>query len=269
MKYHNNLIKISDFSKLCEVSKQTLIYYHKIELFYPYFINEKGYRFYTLEQHNLIYLIKTLKDLGTPLEEIKEYINNRNSKEFLTLLEKNKEKVENQIKSLEIISKAIGAGVNRLKFVEENKFNESKPKIEYLKENYISISEISLTEKSLDIVHGINELNEIAKKLKIKLFDINAIVKKENLLKGIFNISYLYISDTKKDKNSIIKPEGNYAVIYHQGSFEDTYKSYEKLFKFIKSQNYKIKGDSYEENLLDFKTENSNNFLIKISILIE
>ncbi len=234
MKHHNNLIKISDISKLCEVSKQTLIYYHKIGLFSPYFINDKGYRFYTLEQHNLLYLIKTLKNLGTPLEEIKEYIKNRNSKEFLTLLEKNKKKVEEQIKSLESISKSIGDGMERLKTGEENRTENNIPKIEYSNEDYIYLTKVSKTEKSLDIVHGMNELNEVAKKLKIKFMDVHAIVTKEDMSNNNFNISYLYITGTKKNRKSILKPEGNYAVIYHKGSFEDTYKSYDKLLNFIK-----------------------------------
>ncbi|WP_297488933.1 MerR family transcriptional regulator [uncultured Cetobacterium sp.] len=269
MKQHNNLIKISDFSRLCNISKQTLIYYHKIELFFPYFINEKGYRFYTLEQHNILSLIKTLKEIGTPLEEIKEYINKRNSKEFLLLLERNKQKVEEQIKSLESISKSINEGMDRLRLGEKNRLKNETPKIEYLEKEYIDVSEISSTKKSLDIVHGINELNDIAKNLKINFLNIHAIVKKENILNNNFEISYLYINHLKKSKNSIEKPKGKYAVIYHQGSFEDTFKSYSKLLAFIKKENYEIKSDSYEETVLDFKTENTNNFLIKISINIK
>ncbi len=267
MNYHNNLIKISDFSKLCEISRQTLIYYDRIGLFHPYYINEKGYRFYILEQYNLLYLIKNLKEHGTPLEEIKEYINNRNSKELLTLLEKNKKKIENQIKDLESISKSISYGMERLKQGEENRVGKNIPRIEIVEKDYIHVSKISV-EKSGDIIRGINELNGVAERLQTKLLYVHGLVERENLKKHDFKITYFYISGDKKDRNVIEKPAGKYAVIYHQGSYDDLYKSYEKLLSFIKENNYEIKGNSYEENFLDFKTENVNNFLVKVSIFI-
>ena len=101
--------------------------------------------------------------------------------------------------------------------------------------------------------------------------NIHGIVKKSKLLNNSqdFDISHLYIKTYKKNNQSIIKPQGKYVVIYHKGSFDETYKSYEKLLTFIKINNLEIKGDSYEETVLDIKTEKEDVFLDKISIYID
>lgn len=41
---------ISEMASIHGVSRQTLIYYDKIELFQPVHIDENGYRFYAAEQ---------------------------------------------------------------------------------------------------------------------------------------------------------------------------------------------------------------------------
>lgn len=270
MNYHNELIKISDFSKLCGVSKQTLIYYDKIGLFSPHFVNEKGYRFYTLEQFSLLGLIKTLKDLETPLEEIKIYINNKNSENFMELLKRKKNQLEEKISSLKSISKAIDKGMDILDEGRSNLAQVGRCQIELHEMEYISVSSLPGCKDSFNFVKSINELNRIAEDLRIKMPNIHGLVKKAALkdLNESFDIDALYIKNESMNKESVIKPKGRYAVIYHQGTFDETYKSYKKLLSFIKDEGYQIQGDSYEETLLDIKTENNDIFLIKLSIFI-
>lgn len=59
-----NQIPISEFASLTNVSRQTLIYYDKINLFKPDYKNEIGYRYYSIKQIELISVITLLKELG-------------------------------------------------------------------------------------------------------------------------------------------------------------------------------------------------------------
>jgi len=68
------------------VSKQTLIYYDKIGIFHPNYKDKKGYRFYTLSQLDAFNVIAMLRELGTPLRDIKEYLENKSTYSFIELL---------------------------------------------------------------------------------------------------------------------------------------------------------------------------------------
>ncbi len=67
-------LRTAAFAALAGVNKKTLHYYDEIGLFRPAYVNEKGYRFYSLFQLDQLALIVTLKDLGVPLREIRDYL---------------------------------------------------------------------------------------------------------------------------------------------------------------------------------------------------
>ena len=65
------MFKISDFSKLSQVSMRTLRYYDEIGLLKPVHVDEDtGYRYYLVEQLSRLQRILALKDLGFELAQI-------------------------------------------------------------------------------------------------------------------------------------------------------------------------------------------------------
>ncbi len=54
---YENLLNPNEFSSISGVSKQTLLFYEKKNVFKPIFKNEKGFRFYSLEQLDIITLL--------------------------------------------------------------------------------------------------------------------------------------------------------------------------------------------------------------------
>lgn len=64
---------IGEVSKLANVSIKALRYYDKIDLFKPAYVDpDTSYRYYTDSQLVHLDLIKSLKYIGTPLEEMKK-----------------------------------------------------------------------------------------------------------------------------------------------------------------------------------------------------
>lgn len=80
-------LTISEFSRISEVSRQSLIFYDKIGLFSPKLIGGNGYRYYSHEQIYMIFVINILKELGTPLRTIKAYMQNITPTDAIGLLE--------------------------------------------------------------------------------------------------------------------------------------------------------------------------------------
>ena len=72
-----------EFAKLCKVNKKTLFYYDEINLFKPEKVLSNGYRYYSTYQLETFNVIFTLKDLGMPLKEIKDFMDKRNAKNII------------------------------------------------------------------------------------------------------------------------------------------------------------------------------------------
>ena len=75
MKY----LSVSEFANMFNVSRQTLIYYDKIDLFKPCEVDPKtGYRKYTYNQFSQFSFIKFLRSLGFSIEKIKDLLSHDN-----------------------------------------------------------------------------------------------------------------------------------------------------------------------------------------------
>ena len=83
--HFQNKISTGTFAKLCGVPKKTLLYYDEIGLFQPDHIAENGYRYYSYRQFEVLSVILALREIGMPLKEIKEYIDNRNPENMIRL----------------------------------------------------------------------------------------------------------------------------------------------------------------------------------------
>ena len=69
------MLKIGEFSRLSQVTVNTLRHYDDIDLFKPAEIDRfTGYRYYALEQLSDIHRIMVLKELGLSLDQIREII---------------------------------------------------------------------------------------------------------------------------------------------------------------------------------------------------
>lgn len=64
---------VSEFSKLCGIPKDTLLYYDRIDLVKPSRNPQNGYRTYSFDQLFEISFLQQLKATGTPLANIKQF----------------------------------------------------------------------------------------------------------------------------------------------------------------------------------------------------
>ena len=71
------MLKIGEFSRLCQVTVKTLRHYDNIGLLKPASIDKfTSYRFYTLEQLPRVHRIMALKEMGLSLDQIARMIDN-------------------------------------------------------------------------------------------------------------------------------------------------------------------------------------------------
>lgn len=268
-------LTISEFGRLCGVTRKTLIFYDKEGVFSPIFKDTNGYRYYSLKQYDTFNIILDLRTIGVTLEDIKLYLDERAPEKCIDLLEEENKKIKKKIEELNFISKVIN---NKIKITKEGieERNNLGVYIEEREEEYILYSNIkSNNQKDLmkDLTNFVNYCNEEGIDYG---YSIGATISAENILNKKFNACdkfFVNVSDEykkyKEDK-LLIKPKGLYAIINHRGDYYCTDKSYEKLLEYIDANGYRICGESYENSLLDyFSIKDEKDYLTEISIGVE
>lgn len=91
-------LSIGQMAQLHNLSRQTLIYYHKLGLFIPQQVDERGNRIYSAKQIPFLREICTLKSLGVPLETIRLHLSEREPERARALLEDRRQEIEENIK---------------------------------------------------------------------------------------------------------------------------------------------------------------------------
>lgn len=81
------MLKTAEFAKMCHTTKDTLIFYDRIDVFKPAFVDSKKYRYYEVRQAVQFAFLSHLRDIGFSLEEIKEFIKQPNEENFIKRLE--------------------------------------------------------------------------------------------------------------------------------------------------------------------------------------
>jgi len=94
-------LKIGDLSRLLQVSVRTLRYYEEIGLLKPCEVDDwTGYRYYHIDQMQTVGMIRSFKEAGFALDEIRELIEDGNLIPETELLKKKIEECDKQMERL-------------------------------------------------------------------------------------------------------------------------------------------------------------------------
>ncbi|MFR9019962.1 MAG: MerR family transcriptional regulator [Fusobacterium sp.] len=258
--------RIGEISRLYKISTDILRYYDKIGLMSPDFIGENGYRYYSKKQIWKLNNIRNLRNIGVGLEDIKEFLDERNINSANDIIEFQLEKVEDKIKKLTELKEELTSKLENIEFFKTFKdFNKPVlkfiPKRKFLrsKGNFRQDWEIDFELKIL------NEKTEYDNDFILTNNEIGATLSKENFLKGeylTFSESFI-INDVKGE----IIPEGYFLTIVFKGKYDESYKYYNILKKYIEENNLIVTGDIHEIYHIEIHiTENEDEFITEIQI---
>lgn len=267
--YKIKYYKIGEISRLYKISSDILRYYDKIGLVSPDFIGENGYRYYSKKQIWKLNNIRNLRNIGVGLEDIKEFLDERNISSANNIIEFQLEKIEDKIKKLEELKEELTSKLKNIEFFKTFKdFNKpilkSIPKRKFLrsKGNFKQDWEIDFELKIL------NEKTEYDSDFILTNNEIGATLSKENFLKGEYSTfsETFIINDVKGE----MMEEGYFLTIVFRGSYKESYKYYEILKKYILENNLEVIGDIYEIYHIEIHiTEDENEYITEIQIPIK
>ena len=258
-----------EFAKLLEVNKDTLLYYDKIDLFKPAGTFDNGYRYYTFDQFDQFVAIQSLRAVELPIKELKTYFDAPNILNLQQLAMEQQEKVAREIRKLHDIQFFLERTVTLTKEMGEVSFGKVLMK-------QLLAEPVVYSDEKIDWSLSMEELYEqsmpFLKKLGVKSTAAYGIVysKEDFLNKEFGGATYLFC---RLDHPSAkIKPAGHYAIIYHQGPYDEISQTetYNTLLAYVERQQLALDGDIYEEYLLhSIAAKEEKDYITKISVKVK
>ena len=114
-----------ELAKLTGISKQILLYYDKNNIFSPSFVDDNGYRYYSLSQYFSLEILITMRKLDIPLQDIMFYLKNKKSFMILKKIYTLKlHEYQDKIKQLQQYESALAKRLMRLEKIESIRLNQ-------------------------------------------------------------------------------------------------------------------------------------------------
>ncbi|SHJ15292.1 MerR family transcriptional regulator [Parasporobacterium paucivorans] len=249
-------LTISEMAKIHGISRQTLIYYDKIKLFSPSFVDANGYRYYSAEQIPLLREICFLKSIGIRLEDIKIGTNITCSDDAVDILRTQEQEIAGQIDILNKQMIQIRERIDVCKESFRDIHEEQKPSIQEFPER----KAVWLPWDDEEVTHpGIHRtLSRIWNILLDEGYLPNRYwgavlfqeyLDSENPLQNAGGCTFVP-REMKDGPNTIIFPAGKYACMSKYGMPYET-KYVQMLLQWIKENGYKVIGNIYDACIMD------------------
>ncbi|WP_138754287.1 MerR family transcriptional regulator [Paenibacillus sinopodophylli] len=263
-------LSTGQFAKLMGISKDTLFHYERLGILSPEMKADNGYRYYSMNQRDVLKVISILKELDMPLKEIKEYLNKKSPQALIVLLEKEEALLHAKIKKLNKMKKIIS---------EKKRMTEAAIQIipdqlvyEHNHEQYLVLTEADpytndesfydsmlkhekyLNSHNMDTSHTIGWMRDTTKVLANEAFSYD----------------YLYTRVSKPSHYSnYMRDKGTYLVAYHTNGYSSVSETYDRMLKFVHEEGLKLHGYFYEDVLLDdLSVRGYDEYTIQLSVLI-
>ncbi|WP_121642858.1 MerR family transcriptional regulator [Bacillus vallismortis] len=269
---------IGEVSKLANVSIKALRYYDKIDLFKPAYVDpDTSYRYYSDSQLYHLDLIKSLKYIGTPLEEMKKAQDLEMEELFAFYTEQEKQIRE----KLDFLS-ALGQTISMVK-------KRMKRQMEYpaLGEVFmLDEEETRIIQTEAEGVGPENVLNASYSKLKTFIESADGFANNSygatfsfHPYTSIDEITYRHIFTpvlTNKQISAITPdmeittiPKGRYICIAYHFSPEHYFLNLQKLIKYIADRHLTVDSDVYELLIpIHYSPKKQEEYLLEMKIRI-
>ena len=233
MQSKKDLYQIGEVARLFHLSISLLRHYDKTGLVTPEYTDpDTGYRYYSLRQFECLNTIRYLRALDMPLEEIADFLHNRDTGRIQELLSKQLVQVHKKQQELAVIEHP---------------------------ENY------------LDLEYSIREMEQGNSPASIFLGKVGVGLFYESLKAHRFkpyDFVFIILEEDDPIKGQVIHiPEITWAVIRFHGSHEQAPGFYEKLLSYFKDEGLAPESFALEMTLIDYGlTHDQSQFITEIQI---
>ena len=269
-----DLFQIGEVARMFHLSVSSLRHYEAMGLLVPEVTDpETGYRYYSTRQFEPLNTIRYLRALDMPLNEIADFLQNRDLDKMDEKLQQQKEIVIKREQELKRIERKIGNRLNQLKDARNSVLDvialttARACRLVWMEDN-LTIKEF------VDMETPIRKLEQKQKEALIFLGKVGVGIAAEQLLKGQFqqyNGIFLLLDEEDQYDGTVIHLQETPCVsVRFRGSHKEAPAQYEKLMNYIQEHNLKVAGFSREITMIDYGlTNDTEKFVTEISIPVK
>ncbi len=267
------MFKISEFAALTGLSRRQLIVYDHEDILHPAYVDElNGYRYYSVRQVNAAYTIARLREAMISLDDIRAYLTERSPEHLIEMVDKHELFLDRQIEKLMDVKRAL-----QLRRLRARRSLVAEPG---------TVKIMNVPSRNLFLWPGfpleggyrrsmpweyVRKFYEACRGQGVPGgFPLGIFVDYEQIKTRNWRQAAGFFCHLPVREYPIYYPrlEGLFAVAsdFIQKDYPECL--YEKLFSFIEENGYQICGNSYEEHLLHF-TSDDHAYLVQISIAVE
>lgn len=270
-----DLFSIGELSKYQNISKQTLIFYDKIGLFRPAYVDpNNGYRYYSANQIDYLDTILIMKKVGFSLAEIRDHMQHYDTESSLNLLKRQLTAIEAQIRELGLIRSRLSHRCAQIEQAGAYRKKDGVVTLETVGPQCILVHRVEPPFRLQEISIATKQCfaQAFEKQLPI-FFQSGVVVPLERILAGRYteaSLAFAPIEATDQAPNVQRLPAGQCATACHVGDYLSIGRSYEKLLQFCREQELEILSDSYEFCINDYiTTHDESEYITKILFYIK
>ncbi len=267
----NELLSVSEFSKITRTTRETLYHYDETGLLTPAYRGENKYRYYSIRQLALCNAIRLLIKIGLPLADIKEMIEKRTPE----LVE---EKLTHQVDELSIRKEKLNQALvlldTILQTIQSGKASVQDPiVIQSLPAENIMLGRLNDYSKGKTDYSALYDFYQDAQDICSDIeFDLQYPVwgfySMERVKNRDFRYPDRYYFHNPKGKDQ--RPAGMYAIGYMRAGYGCNDILFKRMLDYIEQNGYEISGDAYEEYPLnEICISDDSNYLMRIIITVQ
>ena len=270
----DDLFSIGEVARYQNLSKQTLIFYDKIGLFRPAWVDpDNGYRYYSASQLDQLDTIIIMKTIGFSLAEIREHIRHYNIDSSLAALRRQLTVIDRQIEQLRQIRSRVQ---NRCEQMEQVRHLEADPAVQVgeTPAQWLFCRPVAApyTLREISIATKRCFADSHARNLPTR-FQCGVVVPLEKILAGRFteaSEAFLPMEPTDAAADGLrLLPAGRCVSVYHVGDYLSIGRSYQKLLEHCRRHGLELCSDSYEFCINDYiSTRDENEYITRILFYI-
>lgn len=265
---HTQYLTTGEFAQLCGVKKATLFHYDAIGLLCPELVAENGYRFYSRQQVQIFDLIDSLRSIGTPLSEIRSYMENRNPQLLVALLEEKQRQLEETQRQLRQLQRLLRNTLRETRLGTTVTCGEVH--LEEMGSDYlIATSLVPQSEDDKLFLQTVTAHIRYCTDHKFSHhFPLGELLSGPAFAQGSFHPAFLCsrVDHRVRSSRLVVRPAGTCAVLYYRGGYDTLEQGYRQLHRWIAEYGFTVTGDVLEEDLLYYLSQpGTDDYVMKIS----
>ena len=268
-----NYFSTGELAKYQNISKQTLIFYDKIGLFKPSYVDpENGYRYYSVEQIDYLDTILILKKIGFSLPEIKAHMQKLNTADSLTSLHSQLSVIRSRIQELSLIENRLEHRCSQMEAAMAH--TDPTPEVQWTEPTHILYADVAPPYGMREISIATKQCYAQARRDNLPVFFQSGVsvplahIREQRFTEAA--TAFLTTEDVHTVENIRTLPAGRTVSTYHFGNYYAVEGAYRRLLDYCQAHQLEIVSDSYEFCVNDYITSRyEDEFITKILFYVE